>query len=69
MSYVIDTHASVNSPSITACSSGGNDRSTLSQAAQQAYYDAHLERFRSRPRTPAPAGINQPKPEPQLQPE
>ena len=40
-------------------------------AVQQAYYDAHPERFRNRPRTPAPAGlvgINQPKPEPQPQP-
>lgn len=34
--------------------------------AQQAYYEAHPERFRQRPRTPAPAGIvgiNLPKPE------
>ena len=34
--------------------------------AQQAYYDAHPERFRHRPRTPMPAdfvGINLPKPE------
>jgi len=40
-------------------------------AVQQAYYDAHPERFRNRPRTPVPAGlvgINQPKPEPQPQP-
>ena len=40
-------------------------------AVQQAYYDAHPERFRNRPRTPAPAGlvgINQPKPQPQPQP-
>jgi hypothetical protein len=40
-------------------------------AVQQAYYDAHPERFRNRPRIPAPAGlvgINQPKPEPQPQP-
>ena len=37
---------------------------------QQAYHDAHPERFKNRPRTPAPAGnggINQPKPEPQPQ--
>ena len=36
--------------------------------AQQAYYDAHPERFRARPSTPTPAGtvgINLPKDEPQ----
>jgi putative transposase len=37
---------------------------------QQAYDDAHPERLRYRPRTPAPAGhvgISQPKPEPEPQ--
>jgi hypothetical protein len=31
MSYVIDAQASINSPSITALSSSGSDRSTLSR--------------------------------------
>ncbi|MEI8082095.1 MAG: DDE-type integrase/transposase/recombinase [Actinomycetes bacterium] len=38
--------------------------------ALQAYYDQHPERFRHKPRTPAPAGIvgiNLPKPEPQAE--
>jgi putative transposase len=39
-------------------------------AVHPAYYDAHPERIRNRPRTPAPAeivDINQPQPEPQPQ--